>query len=227
MFSIKIVHLKLLSSDSWPSFLEPRINPLSPDDILKIMHWNFLHIDDISFGSCNGLISSGDKPLHEPMLSKFMTPYCVTRPQWVKFIFKFKFKSKYVYCQYIEIQHVYNCQHCVSYTLQPNRYQMEWNGNGACRPAANPGFTARGLPSWCRCAPRPWDHTTQPRIGRPKMKLRTTEPQMSRSCPTQSRSTRIAVPAPAARTTRPRCPIFPQAPRGMLHQRLIYDSNLE
>ena len=58
--------------------------------------------------------------------------------------------SKYVYCQDIEIQHVYNCQHCVSYTLQSNRYQMEWNGNGACRPAANPGTTAPGLPSWCR-----------------------------------------------------------------------------
>ena len=58
--------------------------------------------------------------------------------------------SKYVYCQYIEIQHVYNCQHCVSYTLQPNRYEMEWNGNGACRLAANPGTTAPGLPLWCR-----------------------------------------------------------------------------
>ena len=58
--------------------------------------------------------------------------------------------SKYVYCQYIKIQHVYNCQHCVSYTLQSNRYQMEWNGNGACRPAANPGTNAPGLPSWCR-----------------------------------------------------------------------------
>ena len=70
--------------------------------------------------------------------------------------------SKYVYCQYIEIQHVYNCQHCVSYTLQPNRYHMEWNGNGACRPAANPGTTAPGLPSWCR---HRGPETTRPNRG--------------------------------------------------------------
>ena len=120
--------------------------------------------------------------------------------------------SKYVYCQYIEIQQIYNCQHCVPYTLQPNRYEMEM-GHVARQlipePPPRPGVMAP--------TPRPRDHATQPRIGRPKMKLRTTEPQMSRSGPTQSRSTRIAVPAPAAKTTRPRCPIFPQTP-----QRLTY-----
>ena len=42
---------------------------------------------------------------------------------------------------------------------------------------------------------RPWDHTTQPRIGRPKMKLRTTDPQMSRSGPTQSRTLQIKISA--------------------------------
>ena len=118
-----------------------------------------------------------------------------------------KKNSKYVYCQYIEIHYVYNCQHYVPYTLQSNRYEMEM-GHVARQPIPEP-------PPWPGVmvpTPRPRDHATQPWIRRPKMKLRTTEPQMSRSGPTQSRSTRIAVPASAARTTRPRCPIFPQAP---------------
>ena len=41
--------------------------------------------------------------------------------------------SKYVYCQYIEIQHIYNCQHCVSYTLQP-RACRHGAGTEALRP---------------------------------------------------------------------------------------------
>ena len=113
---------------------------------------------------------------------------------------------------------------CLIYTTaQSLSNGMEWKwgmSSGSQSRNHRPG------PAVMVPALRPWDHTTQPRIGRPKMKPRTTEPQMSRSGPTQSRSTRIAVPAPAARTTRPRCPIFPQAPRGMLHQRLTYDSNL-
>ena len=36
---------------------------------------------------CNGLVPSGNKPLPEPMSSRprYMSPYGVTRPQWVKF----------------------------------------------------------------------------------------------------------------------------------------------
>ena len=114
---------------------------------------------------------------------------------------------------------------CLIYTTaQSLSNGMEWKwgmSSGSQSRNHRPGLAVM-VP-----APRPWDHTTQPRIGRPKIKLRISEPQMSRSGPTQSRSARIAVPAPAARTTRPRCPIFPQAPRGTLHQRLTYDYNLD
>ena len=37
----------------------------------------------VSFDSCNGLVSSGNKPLPEPILLRSVSPYGVTRPQWV------------------------------------------------------------------------------------------------------------------------------------------------
>ena len=142
---------------------------------------------------------------------------------------EFKFKFKFKICL-LSIHRDTTCIQlstlCLIYTtVQSLSNAMEWkwgmpSGSQSRNHRPGPAVMVPALTL------RPWDHTTQPRIGRPKMKLRTTDPQMIRSGPTQSRSTRIAVPAPAAKTTRPRCPIFPQAPRGMLHQRLTYDSNL-
>ena len=41
-------------------------------------HWWLVNI-----GSDDGLVLSSNKPKPEPMLTHFMSPYCVNRPQWV------------------------------------------------------------------------------------------------------------------------------------------------
>ena len=38
-------------------------------------------IDDVNIGAGDGLVPSGTKLLPEPMLSQFMRPYGVTKPQ--------------------------------------------------------------------------------------------------------------------------------------------------
>ena len=38
----------------------------------------------VNIGSGDGLVPSGKKPKPEPMLTRSVSPYGVTRPQWVK-----------------------------------------------------------------------------------------------------------------------------------------------
>ena len=57
---------------------------------LKHLLWNCpnmnvsgLHWWSVNIGSGNGLVPSGNKPLPEVMLTQILSPYGVTRPQWV------------------------------------------------------------------------------------------------------------------------------------------------
>ena len=43
------------------------------------------HWYEINIGSGDGLVPLGNKPLREPMLPRSVSPYGVTRPQWVNY----------------------------------------------------------------------------------------------------------------------------------------------
>ena len=50
-----------------------------PDMNVTGPHWWSVNI-----GAANSLVSSGSKPLPEPMLTLIVSPYGVTRPEWLK-----------------------------------------------------------------------------------------------------------------------------------------------
>ena len=74
------------------------INSLRPGDISKIifsnlysslnLHWYTpwagVYWWRVNVGPCDGLVPSGNKPSHGPMLSKFLSPYGITGSQWIK-----------------------------------------------------------------------------------------------------------------------------------------------
>ena len=86
-----------------------------PDDIFKCVYWNenvLISIKIFTEVYSHGPISitpalvqimawrrPGEKPLSEPMLVSLLTHICVTRPPWVKFIYK--------YLMYHSIQDIY------------------------------------------------------------------------------------------------------------------------
>ena len=51
----------------------------------------------VSFGSGNGLVPSGNKPLHEPMLTQLC---CITRPHWVNEHEAPVHSKNYVHCSH-------------------------------------------------------------------------------------------------------------------------------
>ena len=59
------------------------------------LRWTSLDLtDDESIGSGSGLVPSGSKPLPEPCWPRFMSPYGVTRPQWVNYVFELSMKNQ-------------------------------------------------------------------------------------------------------------------------------------
>ena len=91
--SIKLPFVSVSKKNgTYRAFPDRSLNSLRPGDILKIMHSNlfsssmyvktFIEMShkgpywvEVNIGSGNGLAPSDNKPLHDPSLTRFMTPY--------------------------------------------------------------------------------------------------------------------------------------------------------
>ena len=92
-------------------------NPKSITFKLKIridmLKWNYPQLNatrshwwHVKIGSGNGLVSSGNTPLSQPMFSRSVPPYDVTRPQWVKVKLILILVNEFtvLWCIYIHLQ---------------------------------------------------------------------------------------------------------------------------
>ena len=89
---------KRLSKKSWGWWFET-LNATRP-------HWW-----QVKIGSGNGLVSSGNTPLSQPMFPRSVSPYDVTRPQWVTVNLILILVNEFMalWCIYIHLQrHIYS-----------------------------------------------------------------------------------------------------------------------